>query len=355
MKVLFFTKYTRLGASSRLRTFQYLPHFSNQGIECTVNSLFDDDYLNEVYKFKRHNKWLALKGFVRRLEFILKAKNYDRVVIEKELFPYFPALPEWFLRKIGIRYIVDYDDAIFHNYDVARNPLVRWLFSNKIKRVIRFADTVVVGNLYLHDMATLFGAKRVVIIPTVVDTDRYPVRKASADKTFTIGWIGSPITFKYLTFLRPVFSKLIKKYNFRIVYVGSGSTLNLPNEEFIPWSEKTETEIIGQFDVGIMPLEDNIWERGKCGYKLIQYMACGVPVVGTPIGANRQIIRDGYNGFHATTPEEWENAFVSFLKSDEMERQTMGLNGRRLVEEKYSLKRFQSTWLNLLISRDSRE
>src|SRR4051794_4780202 len=116
MKVLFFTKYMRTGASSRLRSFQYLPFFEANGIECTVNALFNDAYLAEVYKSKKHNKWLALKGFCRRIGFVLTAGQFDKVVIEKELFPYFPAFFEWLFWIRGIRYIVDYDDAIFHNY-----------------------------------------------------------------------------------------------------------------------------------------------------------------------------------------------------------------------------------------------
>lgn len=348
MKVLFLTKYTRKGASSRLRTFQYLPYLVQNNIEVNVSPFFDDKYLEEVYRRGRHNKWFALKSFLRRLRVLLSVKMYDKVVIEKEVFPYFPALFEWALDIIGVRYIVDYDDAIFHNYDLSPNPLIRWLLGKKISTVVKHAEFVTAGNEYLKHKFLDFGARKVVIVPTVIDTNKYRIREINASLVKTIGWIGSPITFKYIHLLRPVFERLMIRYSFNLVYVGANKTLGLPNETIIEWREDRESEDIRLFDIGIMPLEDNIWERGKCGYKLIQYMGSAVPVVGTPIGVNNELIKNNFNGFKAITLEEWEDALSQLLSNSPEKNRQLGLNGRTLVENGYSLCVYEKVWLNLL-------
>lgn len=348
MKVLFFTKYTRKGASSRLRTYQYLDFLRKNGLQCDVEPFFDDQYLDEVYKSKRHNKFLALKSFLRRIWRIFAIWKYDKVVIEKELIPYFPAFFEWILSVAGVKYIVDYDDAIFHNYDVSSNSIVRWLLKDKIRKVVRHADCVVAGNDYLRNTFLSYGAKRVELIPTVIDIHNYRVKQNYQSERFTIGWIGSPITFKYIARLKPVFMSLSAKYPIKIIYIGANTSLGLSNEEVLPWDEKNESDFIRRFDVGIMPLEDNIWERGKCGYKLIQYMGCAVPVIGTPIGVNNQLICEGVNGFQAVSETDWELALEKLISNSPHVNQEMGQAGRNIVERHYSLQVYRNAWLRIL-------
>ncbi|MEJ7645285.1 MAG: glycosyltransferase family 4 protein [Chryseolinea sp.] len=346
MRVIFFTKYTRQGASSRLRTFLYLDFLREEGIYCKVSPFFNDAYLQEVYKYKRHNKWLSFLALVNRIKALATVPQYDRVVIEKELFPYFPSIFEWILKLMGVRYVVDYDDAIWHNYDSSPNHIIRFLLGHKIQRVMRYSGTVLSGNEYLADMAKKSGAKRITYLPTVIDIERYSVKNYKTDKKFTIGWIGSPITHKYLAALKRVFKELSEKYHIRIKLVGASNGINLPDlEELVHWSEEIEVREIQTFNVGIMPLEDNIWERGKCGYKLIQYMGCGVPVVGTPLGVNRRIIVDGVNGFVANTAAEWYTAIEKLIVGGiELER-TMGTAGRLFVEQHYSLQAHRKRYL----------
>lgn len=352
MKVLFFTKYTRMGASSRLRTFLYLDHLNAHGIQCTVRPFFNDEYLREVYDHKRHNKWLSLKSFVRRLADLIFVAKYDFVIIEKELFPYFPASFERILSLFRIRFGVDYDDAIFHNYDVSKNPLIRNLLKNKIGTVMSLAAHVTAGNQYIASKAIASGAKKVVFLPTVIDTTKYEQKDYVSTTPFVIGWIGSPITQKYLASLKPVFSQLAKHYPIRLNLIGAASGIGLPEiENVISWDEARETNEIQKFNVGIMPLEDNIWERGKCGYKLIQYMGCGVPVIGTPIGVNEELIVDDWNGFKATTARDWYIALEKIIQGGMVLEQRLGGNGRSLVEQKYSLQFAREHYLALLIDQ----
>lgn len=349
MKVAFFTKYTRLGASSRLRTYLYLDYFKEKGIKCEVLPFFSDEYLIEVYRTRHHNKWLSFKSFLRRIFQLLGVRKYDFIVIEKELFPYMPAFFEWCLHVAGVRYAVDYDDAIFHNYDVSSNYFVKAFLGQKIDRVMRYSTLVTAGNSYIANKAARAGAESIVILPTVIDLAKYQTKNYLPSSPFTIGWIGSPITRKYLTFLKPVFEKLSGEFEIRLKLLGASEGLSLPGiEQVIRWTEEEEASVIQSFNVGIMPLEDNIWERGKCGYKLIQYMGCGVPVVGTPIGVNNEIIIDGWNGFKATTLEDWYNSLRLLIKNGIDYEREMGQNGRKHVEENYSLQMSQQKYLMLL-------
>ncbi len=350
MKVLFLPKYTIKGASSRLRTYQYLPYYKESGLDITVSPFFSNEYLQQVYDKKSHNLWLSLKSFVRRLAVLFTVFRYDRIVIEKELFPYFPAVFEILLNSFGVKYIVDYDDAIWHNYDESPRKWVRILLSKKINYVMRNAHAVVVGNQYIYDKAQQAGAKRIYNIPTVIDIDKYKQKEKPQKDKFVIGWIGSPITEKYLPLLKSVFIKLSKEFQIELHWLGAQRGLGLGEiEKILTWSSEKEAALIKEFDVGIMPLQDNIWERGKCGYKLIQYMGCGIPVVGTPIGVNKEIIQEGINGFQAENEQEWHEKLKFIILSKDTEVwKNMGQNGRKIVEEKYTLQANQGKWLEII-------
>jgi glycosyltransferase involved in cell wall biosynthesis len=338
-RVLFLTKYARNGASSRYRTFQYLPWLEQAGIRCEVRQLFDEAYLVHRYASGRGNMGDMLRAFARRLAALVTARRFDLVVIEYELLPYFPALPERWLRWLGVPYFVDYDDALFHQYDQHKNGWVRRVLGDKIAHVMRGAHLVTAGNAYLADYARRARAKRVEVIPTVIDLERYPQPPAAQtpNATFTIGWIGSPATAKYLQAIAPALAEVCAGGRGRVRLIGSGP-IDLPGVpvEVLLWDEATEVITMQQFDVGIMPLPDEPWERGKCGFKLIQYMACGRPVLASPVGVNCQIVEHGVNGFLTNTTEEWVLALDTLL-NDAGLRQRMGHAGRKKVEESYSL------------------
>jgi len=352
VKLLVFTRYSRLGASSRLRAYQYLPYLKNKGFEVDVSCLFEDDYLKSLYTSKRKSKVGVLIAYAKRLLKLLKSKDYDVLWIEKELFPGLPALAEYLLARLGVRYIVDYDDAIFHNYDKNSSWLVHTFLRYKIDTVMKYATTVIAGNEYLAQRARVAGAVNVEIIPTVVDIKRYTVTPKNSQQDLVIGWIGSPATQHYLLELTPVFNALKREFNIHFLAIGANQQgLEKTPIEALSWTEETEILSIQKFDIGIMPLSDSHWERGKCGYKLIQYMACGLPVVGSSVGANKQIINHGVNGFLVKNLSDWEQALRSVLR-DVTLRKSMGYEGRKMVELRYSLQA-QVPKLALLLHRAS--
>jgi len=332
------TKYTRIGASSRYRTFQFLPTLRKAGLHCTVSPLFDDAYLMHKYEYGRASVLHLLSAFARRLWIILNMPQDVVVMVEYELLPFGPALIERWLVWRGCRLVVDYDDPLFHQYDQHTSFWVRRLLGRKIATVMRLADTVIAGNAYLSDYAWRAGAKRVVVIPTVVDLMRYPLLPAAINSTiFTIGWIGSPTTAKYLHAVGPALAAVCQGGRARLRVIGSGP-INMPGVplECLDWSEATEVDQMRSFDVGIMPLPDEPWARGKCGFKLIQYMACGLPVVASPVGVNAEIVEEGVNGYLARSIDDWQRALARLMaSSDDCKR--MGQAGRRKVEAEFSL------------------
>lgn len=338
MKIFLLPKYTRAGASSRYRSYQYLPALEAAGIGCTVSPLFDDDYLAHKYAHGRARPAAVLRAFARRLWAVVTVPRRSVVVIEYELLPYCPALLERWLAWRGCRMVVDYDDALFHQYDEHPDKWVRRLLGNKIATVMRLSHTVIAGNAYLADYARRAGARRVEIIPTVIDLDRYPAKPPAADSTdFIIGWIGSPSTAPYLRDIAPALAEVCKDGRARVRLIGSGP-IDLPGvpTEVIPWCEDSEVDEIHGFDVGIMPLPDEPWARGKCGFKLIQYMACSLPVVASPVGVNTEIVEDGVNGQLANSCAEWMSALRTLLHDNAGNRR-MGKSGRHKVEQKYCL------------------
>lgn len=233
--------------------------------------------------------------------------------------------------------IVDYDDAIFHQYDQHKNPIVRTTLGGKLKPLLQRAALAVCGNAYLQDYAARY-CRRTEIVPTVVNTDVYEMSmEPKTDRPVTIGWIGSPSTWAFVNPLIPLLTELAERLNLTVRVVGAGPQTDIPPRfEFMQWSEEEEIRLIQSMDIGIMPLPDEPWARGKCGYKLIQYMACGLPVVASPVGVNADIVDHGSNGFLASGLQEWAAA-VTALAEDAALRQTMGANGRRKIEQAYSL------------------
>jgi hypothetical protein len=272
---------------------------------------------------------------------LLQRHGYDLLWIEKEALPWIPAWAELVLLKmVGTKIVVDYDDAVFHTYDQHRNRFVRKLLGFKIDRIMSIADLVIVGNSYLGLRAKAAGACAVVELPTVVDLRSYPdpvLARADDEGPFTLGWIGSPLTSSYLEPLRPALTALMAQLSLRIILIGgeSGALTGLPVER-VAWSADTEAVELARCDAGIMPLPDLPWERGKCGYKLIQYMASALPVVASPVGVNREIVVPGETGFLAETESDWISSLFRLAQAPQLRRK-MGIAGRQRAETHYSL------------------
>ncbi len=342
-RILALPRHDRLGASSRMRFFQFFPFLEAQGLKICVAPLLPDEYLRSYYAGRPIN-WVRLViAYLRRLPILFQVRKFDLIWIEKELFPNLPAWPEMLLRRLGVPYVVDYDDAIFHNYDLSNNPLKK-LLARKIDKVMHAAELVVCGNAYLAERARQAGARRVEILPTVIDLRRYAVRRRPQGKPpydpqherIIIGWVGSPPSSKYLQGITPVLQRLASKFPVQLRVIGAQFSVPGLDVECRAWTEENEVAEIQDFDIGIMPLQGSPWEQGKCGYKLIQYMACGVPCVASPIGVNGAIINNSVNGYLASNMEGWFAALDS-LCLDADARRSMGDKGRLMVEQTYCL------------------
>ncbi len=332
-----------------MRFYQFLPFLNENGIEVTVAPLLADEYIRRLYRREPQRPGFLLEAYLRRVRALLNARRYDLIWVEKEFLPFVPAVAQYFLKT---PYVADYDDAAFHRYDMHSSPLVRYWLGGKIARVMRGAALVICGNEYLAGYARRSGARRVEILPTVIDTDRYEIRKdARPSGQFRIGWIGAPVTVNYLKAVEAALKNVLgEDENARLQIIGAPDPFSgrLP-VELVPWEEETEVAALQQCDVGIMPLPDEPFERGKCGYKLIQYMGCGLPVVASPVGVNVQIVEKGINGYLAEKTEDWVGALTK-LRLDARLRDRMGEAGRDKVVRSYSLHTAAPKLLSLLQS-----
>ncbi len=292
--------------------------------------------------------FVVLTAYFRRLsvvcQILLSPKKYDLLLLEYELFPYFPAWFEYLLYKRGVKYIVDYDDAIFHKYDMSQNRLIRGLLKNKIAKVMGYAEHVIVCNAYLEAYAKKYN-DHTFRLPTVVLLDTYKEQMQAFQKeedVFVIGWVGSRTTSIYILEILPAIKRFVNVYkNVRFDLVGFDRNLlmgvNLEDYHLntIAWSEEQEIKHILAFDVGIMPLHDDAWSRGKCGFKLVQYMSCKKPVIASPVGMNCALVKEGENGFLVKTTDEWFEAFER-LYLDKTLREKMADNNFHTIETEYN-------------------
>lgn len=332
-KMLVLSKYGQRAASTRYRFTQFFPALREAGYQPELSPLLDDDYLYGRYEGRLSLPSLLRAG-ARRWRDLLRAGDYSVVALNYEAFPYLPAIYERLLATQA-PIVFDLDDAIFHRYDLS--PLLRPLLGRKIARIAQLSRVAIAGNAYLAEHLS-FGKNDVRVIPTVVDTTLYKPAPKAAGEVPVIGWIGSPSTAVYLERVMPVIREACAGGKARFVVVGAGR--NAPEgAESRDWSEHREIADVQGFDLGIMPLADDPWSRGKCGFKLIQYMACGLPVVASPVGVNGEIVRQGETGFLASTPQEWAKALTELVASPGL-RAKMGGAGRARAEAEYSLQRW---------------
>ena len=347
MRVLALMKYGARAASTRQRLLQYQPYLAQHGIEIEVSSLLDDDHVRALFEGRTSHPMSIVSAYVRRIGVLLRAARYDVLWVHYETFPYLPGIIEQSLGLTGKPVILDFDDAIFHGYDRHANPLVRWLLGRKLIGLMRGAFVCICGNAYLQAYAAKH-AQRAIVVPTVVDTAVYvpPEIDAAPDRR-VVGWIGSPSTWaSHHTPLLPTLLPMLRGHGAILKVVGAGpDSRGIDGIESVDWSEASEVSEIQGMDVGIMPLPDDDWARGKCGYKLIQYMACGVPVIASPVGVNSQIVEDGKNGYLAEQDLDWSTALARLL-ADPVLRHSMGRAGRDRVVTHYSLASQRATILH---------
>ena len=334
IKVLGLALYGPLAASTRYRLGQYVPGLATQGIDLQICHLLGDDYLRQRFDGGSLPVAAMLRAGLARFADLSRQGGYDVAMLHCELFP---LLPGWVERALLRKpYIYDFDDAFYLKYRSGRLGMARPLLGRKFDTVIAGAAAVTAGNKVLAQYARQFNANTH-DLPTVLDTARYIPKAASRNgEVFTVGWIGSPSTAPYLSELVAPLSAIGAEGPVQFVVIG-GKAPVVPNVKVveIDWNEDAEVDLINSFDVGVMPLPDDDWARGKCAFKLIQYMACAVPVVASPVGANIDVV-GADSGLMAASPQEWADA-LRLLRDQPVRRAEMGQAGRQKVEHSYSI------------------
>lgn len=341
MRVLFAVPHPIEGPSSRFRVYQFIDDLRDRGIDAEVRPFLSSRAAPLIYENGRLIDKAAVTGWAtaKRLVDVLRATRYDVAYVLREAFPFGPPCFEAALKAAAGRLVFDFDDAIYRPALAFDNPLDRLRDFNKPAKIIRMSNHVVVGSAYLADYAAQFAEsrERITVLPTVVDTDVYRPSPEPKPPHLTIGWIGTPRGSCYLEDLKNMARRLAQRYaHVRFKYVGAEAFEcgNLPIT-FKQWRLEEEVADLQSFDIGIMPLTDDEETRGKCGFKLIQYMSVGIPAVCSPVGANLSIVEEGTTGYFARDEDEWFAA-LDRLVADAGLRKRLGENGRALAVGSYS-------------------
>lgn len=314
-------------ASSRYRFPQFVPYLVKEGMDI------------ELFNIKPTH--------IEFMKVLKKLKDADIVVILRRLFP------PWRLRLIrrySKRLVFEYDDAIMYRSSRWSNQHSS-MRRSRFEKMVKQCDLVITGNQFLKGEALKYvGKKRVHVIPTVVDMERYTQKRYDREKKdVVLGWLGSGSTLHYLKRLLPVFEKIETRFPFVQLKIVCNDFFDVPHMRVIKkeWSEADEVADLQSFDIGLGPLTDDVWTRGKCGFKLIQYLAVGVPVVCSPVGANKEIVPDGEVGFWARDEGEWIERLRALITNPGL-RQRMGEKGRKRIAQGYSLQAMAPTMIGIL-------
>ena len=336
--------------SQRFRFEQYLDFLKTEGYEIDIYPFLDAKNWRKIYGSGVLTKAIImLTAWWNRCLSIRKAKKADYVFIHREMAQFGPPVFEWILAKIYKKpFIYDFDDAIWLPNFSESNKRFHWVkWYGKVKHIIKWADQVVVGNDYLKAYSKQYNDK-VSIIPTTIDMVNH--HNLETDYTVTkpvIGWTGTHTTVYYLDALIPVFKKLEEEFDFELQVISNQAPeFELKSLRFIPWKKETEIEDLVQFSIGIMPLHDDEWAKGKCGFKALQYMSLGIPSVISPVGVNPVIIQDGQNGFLAEDQEAFYQKLKSLLQ-DHLLRKEVGQKGKETVLNRYSVEANKTNYLQL--------
>lgn len=337
--------------SQRFRFEQYLSHFEKNDWQWELHSFWSMSAWKILYHpGKYFQKFFGLlSGFIRRIFLMFRLHGADVVFIHREATPVGPPIFEWVIAKILRKKIIyDFDDAVWNpNVSVANGFANRLKWYSKVSKICRWAAVVTCGNNYLRDYALHFN-RNAKFIPTTIDTDYHLANLKTENKIPVIGWTGTHSTTYYLNFLFPVFKKLEEQFQFELCII-SNKDLQLPlkSYRFIHWKKETEIADLQKFDIGIMPLPDDEWSKGKCGFKLLQYMAVGVPSIASPVGVNTEIIINNQTGWIAKTESEWFEKLSALLKNAE-ERKSVIAKAREHIEKNYSVNALKEKYISLL-------
>jgi glycosyltransferase involved in cell wall biosynthesis len=357
LKSILFLAAHRPGRSpgQRFRFEQYLSYLQEKGFRCEVSFLLNA--ADDAIFYKKGHYFRKLLIFLKTLRIrrqdVRRASNYDLVFLYREAVMFGSVWFEKRLAKKCPHLILDYDDAIWLKDVSEGNRRLSWLKRpSKTEDIIKLCHLVITGNEYLAAYARRFSSN-VVVVPTTIETDKFVRSRPSVvSSPVCIGWTGSITTLRHLELALPVLQQLYARYGdgicFRVIADRAWDYPGLP-VQFIRWQRETEIEDLSAIHIGIMPLPDDDWAHGKCGFKGLQYMALGIPAVMSPVGVNREIIRDGENGFLAATNEEWIARLTQLIEDPSL-RERLGAAGRKTVEDKYSFNAWKDRYVGLLES-----
>lgn len=323
----------------RFRLEQWESPLKERGVEITYSPFETDELRQILYQSGNALRKIqaVTRNMKRRRNELNSLEKFDLVYVFREAALLGPA---WFERKIarsGVPMIFDFDDAVFVAYKSPSNGYLSYLkFPNKTGEICKLSAHIMAGNQYLADYAKQFN-ENITIVPTTINTEKYQVvEKEETSEIVTIGWSGSFSTVQHLDTIREVLQELAKDEKYRLRVIGTPNyEIGDVETEAMKWKSETEIEDLSEIDIGVMPLPDDQWSKGKCGLKALQYMALGIPTICSPVGVNSTIIRDGENGFIADGKDEWIEKLKQLLHSYEL-RKKLGLAGRKTVEESYS-------------------
>jgi len=355
LRVLFIVPYPLgIAPSQRFRFEQYFAELDKRGIHYTVRPFLDTEAMGILYKSGNLGLkvWKVLRGFALRLTDLFRVNAHDVVFIHREAVPIGPPVLEWIICKLYRKCVVfDFDDAIWLRNTSEGNPIISYLKRYRnADDLCRWATVVSCGNRYLCDHARLFNAN-VVLNPTTIDTIGHHNRVRhfpdSIDKV-VIGWTGTHSTIRYLTQLMPVLQRLRTRFDFELLVIADRPPeFAMDGLRFVPWCKDTEIDDLLMMHVGMMPLEDDAWSRGKCGFKALQYMALGIPAIVSPVGVNSNIVQHGANGYICADDAAWEQTLTEIL-SRPQQLSTLSQAARQTIEARYSVVANTDNFLGLM-------
>lgn len=337
--------------SQRFRFEQYLPYLQENGFQVEIHPFYDYRTWQTLYSEGNTVKkaFGVLTSFLKRFGLLFKLRKADHIFIHREVAHVGPPIFEWFIAKVLRRkYIYDFDDAIWlPNYSETNAKFHRLKSYWKVNYCMKWAHKITAGNEYLASYARQYNSN-VEIMPTTIDTEHHHnIVCDHEQEPLVIGWTGTHTTMRYLDELIPILQELEKKHTFKFLVISNEApSYKLNSLEFLKWKKETEIEDLSKINIGVMPLQHDIWSEGKCGFKGLQYMALEIASIMSPVGVNRSIVQDGVNGFLAGSPEEWKEKLILLLENKEL-RLKLGKAGKKTIEESYSVKANREKYLKL--------
>lgn len=352
MKILFLVPYPLNEApSQRFRFEQYLSFLREKNIEYTIAPFWQLKFWKILYS---NRSWIKktfglITGFSHRILILTKLQNYKYIFIHREASPMGPPIFEWIISKVFKKKIIfDFDDATWlENVSDENKVLSKLKYYTKIKSICSWSYKISCGNNYLCQYSINYNSN-VTYNPTTIDTDKIHNKliQQNIDNP-NVGWTGTATTLQYLNPLIPVLKKLSNSYKFKLCIIANKlPKFELEKLEYIAWNKNTEIDDLLKFHIGVMPLPDTEWAKGKCGFKLLQYMSLGMPALASPVGVNTKIIDHGINGFLCSNTEEWETRLIQLLTNTEL-RIKMGKAAREKVIKDFSVLSNKDNFLSL--------